>query len=54
MVVEVKKRYYRPSEVNELVGDSSKAKKVKLEPKYQFEDLVEEMIKSDYNKLKND
>ena len=55
VVVEVKKRYYRPSEVNELVGDASKAKKkLNWKPKYQFEDLVEEMIKSDYNKLKND
>ena len=55
VVVEVKKRYYRPSEVNELLGDSSKAKKkLNWRPKYQFKDLVEEMIKSDYNKLKND
>ena len=42
-------RYERPAEVDLLLGDPSKAKKVLgWEPKINFEDLVHEMVASDY------
>ena len=38
-------KYFRPAEVDELLGDYSKAKKeLGWEPKYSFEELVKEMI----------
>jgi GDPmannose 4,6-dehydratase len=41
-------RYFRPSEVEELLGDASKAKKkLKWEPKIKFQELVKEMVESD-------
>jgi GDPmannose 4,6-dehydratase len=44
--------YYRPTEVDLLVGDPSKAKKVLgWKAKTKFEDLVELMIKSDMDKV---
>ena len=46
--VEVDKRYLRPSEVDLLQGDSSKAKKVLgWHPKVNFKELVEMMIDED-------
>jgi GDPmannose 4,6-dehydratase len=39
---------YRPSEVNILQGDASKARtKLKWSPSVSFEDLVKEMVDSD-------
>jgi GDPmannose 4,6-dehydratase len=46
--VKVDQRYYRPSEVDQLVGDASKAHRVLgWEPTYTFRDLVKEMVASD-------
>ena len=43
--VEIDPKFYRPSEVNFLMGDSSKAKKkLGWEPKILFRELVEEMV----------
>lgn len=43
-VIEVSPKYFRPAEVELLVGDSTKAKQVLgWEPKTSFKDLVEEM-----------
>jgi len=43
--VEIDAKYYRPAEVDLLVGDSSKAKaKLGWEPKIKFVDLVKEMV----------
>ncbi len=48
IVIKVDKRYFRPTEVNELLGDSSKAfKKLGWEPKTTLEELVEEMVAFD-------
>ncbi|QNK58175.1 GDP-mannose 4,6-dehydratase [Paenibacillus sp. PAMC21692] len=50
VVVEVDSRYYRPTEVELLIGDSTKARqKLNWEPKYTLDKLVEEMIQSDLN-----
>jgi GDPmannose 4,6-dehydratase len=46
--VKVDERYYRPSEVDLLVGDASKARQVLgWEPTYTFPELVREMVSSD-------
>lgn len=48
LLVEVDERYFRPSEVDVLLGDYSKAKKIMgWAPKIKFDDLVELMIKND-------
>ena len=50
ILIEVDKRYFRPTEVDYLRGDATKAKKLlKWKPKIKFNDLVSEMIKSDIN-----
>jgi len=44
----VSSRYFRPAEVDELLGDSTKARtKLGWQPKYSFDDLVKEMVESD-------
>ncbi|MFA5088270.1 MAG: GDP-mannose 4,6-dehydratase [Candidatus Omnitrophota bacterium] len=46
--VEIDKRYFRPTEVDCLIGDSSKAKKVlKWKPKVDFRQLVRMMVDAD-------
>uniref|UniRef100_UPI00404854A6 GDP-mannose 4,6-dehydratase n=1 Tax=Algoriphagus sp. TaxID=1872435 RepID=UPI00404854A6 len=50
VVVKVDPNYYRPTEVDLLVGDANKAKiKLGWEPKYNLKDLVKEMIVNDLN-----
>ncbi len=55
--VEIDKRFFRPAEVDQLVGDSSKAKNIlKWQPKVSFRELVNMMVDSDleyYRKLIN-
>jgi GDPmannose 4,6-dehydratase len=49
-ILEVDPRYYRPTEVDILVGDASKAReKLGWEPQLNIDDLVREMIESDLN-----
>jgi GDPmannose 4,6-dehydratase len=53
IVVEVDPKYYRPTEVDLLIGDATKAKeKLGWTTKYNLDELVNEMVNSDYNKLK--
>ena len=48
IVIKIDKRYFRPTEVNELLGDASKAReKLGWVPKITLNELVEEMIKND-------
>lgn len=48
-VIEVSPRYYRPTEVDFLLGDPSKAKrKLGWEPKTSFQELVEIMTDADF------
>ena len=52
-VVEVDPRYFRPTEVETLLGDPTKAKSVLgWEPRVGFKELVEEMVASDYEAAK--
>jgi GDPmannose 4,6-dehydratase len=47
-VVRVDPRYYRPTEVDLLIGDGTKAKELLgWAPKYTLEELVQEMVASD-------
>ncbi|UCH66013.1 MAG: GDP-mannose 4,6-dehydratase [Ignavibacterium sp.] len=51
-VVAVDPKYYRPTEVDMLVGDPSKAAKlINWKAETKFEDLVQLMIKSDMDKV---
>lgn len=53
VMVEVSPRYYRPSEVDILIGDYGKAKeKLGWEPQTRFEDLVRIMVRADYDKVR--
>jgi GDPmannose 4,6-dehydratase len=52
--VEIDPKYYRPAEVDLLVGDASKAKKrLGWEPKTKFKDLVRLMVDADMGTLNN-
>ena len=47
--------YYRPAEVDYLIGDASKAKnKLGWTPEYDLQKLIQEMVLSDIELLKND
>lgn len=50
-IIEIDEKYYRPAEVDTLLGDYSKAKRVLgWESKVKFEELVKIMTKSDLKK----
>ncbi|MCC5915619.1 MAG: GDP-mannose 4,6-dehydratase, partial [Balneolaceae bacterium] len=52
VIVEIDPQYFRPTEVDLLIGDPSKAKKkLGWNFKYDFESLVKEMVESDRNSL---
>ncbi|NOG29145.1 GDP-mannose 4,6-dehydratase [Lysinibacillus fusiformis] len=52
VVVKVDPKYFRPTEVDILLGNYSKAKKkLGWEPKTSFEELVKMMVQSDWEKL---
>ena len=54
-IIKVDSRYFRPAEVETLLGDASKAKeKLNWIPKISFEQLVKEMIDEDLKLAKND
>jgi GDPmannose 4,6-dehydratase len=53
VVVAVDPKYYRPTEVDLLIGDPSKAmKKLGWKPKYDLKGLVKEMMESDLDLFK--
>ena len=54
-IVAVDPRYFRPTEVETLLGDPSKAKeKLGWEPKITFQEMVQEMVESDLQLAKRD
>ena len=54
-VIEVDPRYFRPAEVELLIGDPSKAKKdLGWEPTHDLKSLVADMVKSDLALFKRD
>jgi GDPmannose 4,6-dehydratase len=53
-IIEIDKKYFRPTEVESLKGDYKKAKKIlKWQPTITFKELVDEMVTSDFNIQKN-
>ena len=56
IIIECNKKYFRPSEVQTLLGNSLKAKKIlKWQPKISIKQLAKEMVQNDLNLLtKND
>lgn len=54
-IIAVDPAYFRPTEVELLIGDSTKARtKLGWEPKYDLQALIADMIKSDINLIKKD
>ena len=54
-IIKIDPRYFRPTEVETLLGDASKAEeKLKWVPKISFEQLVKEMVDEDLKLAKND
>ena len=55
VVVEVDPRYFRPTEVDELLGDASKARtNLGWEPKISFQEMVSTMVKADLEEASRD
>ena len=51
-IIECDKNYFRPLDVNTLLGDSKKARnKLRWKPKVNLEELIEEMINAEYQIL---
>ena len=53
VVVKVSKKYFRPNEVNNLIGNASKAKKLlRWKPKTSIKQLIKEMMDSDLESIR--
>ena len=52
--VEIDPRYFRPTEVDLLLGDASKAKSLGWKPQVQFKDLVKLMVDADLEAEKHE
>lgn len=54
-VVAIDPRYFRPTEVELLVGDASKARSVlHWAPEYDLDDLIKEMVRSDFHLMQKE
>ena len=48
IVIRIDPNYFRPTEVDELLGDSSKAfRELRWSPKISLEEMIADMIKED-------
>jgi GDPmannose 4,6-dehydratase len=55
VIIKVNPRYYRDIDIQCLLGDSSRARKeLNWCPKYSFNDLVKDMVNSNFDPKKND
>jgi GDPmannose 4,6-dehydratase len=55
VIVAVDPRYFRPTEVDSLLGDASKARKqLGWRPRVRFRELVTEMVREDYKLAERD
>ena len=49
-IIKIDRKYFRPSEVNSLMGNYSKAKKIlKWKPKHNLESLINDMINNEFS-----
>ena len=54
-VIEIKKKYFRPAEVDSLIGSYKKAKKIlKWKPKHDIKSLIKNMVDYELNHIEND
>jgi GDPmannose 4,6-dehydratase len=54
-IIKIDPRYFRPTEVENLLGDANKAKqKLSWSPRISFEELVKEMIEEDLTLAKKE
>jgi GDPmannose 4,6-dehydratase len=52
VIISIDKKYFRPTEVDSLLGDSSKARKeLKWKPRYDIYSLVKEMVSEEIKKF---
>ena len=52
VVIKISKNYFRPNEVENLIGNTSKVKRIfKWKPKIEINDLIKEMLKSDLSNI---
>ena len=52
-IISIDKKYFRPTEVESLLGDSKLAKKeLKWKPNYNLKSMIKEMIEEEYKELK--
>jgi GDPmannose 4,6-dehydratase len=55
VIVRVDPRYFRPTEVDALIGDSEKARReLNWRPRTSLEDMVKEMVATDYQAARRD
>ena len=55
VMVRIDRNYYRPTEVDLLIGDSTKARtKLGWQPRYDLDGLIEDMITSDIQLMKKE
>ena len=55
VMVRIDRNYYRPTEVDLLIGDSTKARtKLGWQPRYDLNGLIEDMITSDIQLMKKE
>ena len=55
IVIRIDSRYFRPTEVDQLLGDATKAKKkLGWQPLINLEDLIEEMVQYDLNEAQKE
>lgn len=55
VIIEIDPRYFRPTEVDTLLGDPTKAKeKLGWKPKISFEEMIAEMAQADLEEAKRD
>lgn len=53
--ISVDPKYFRPTEVDLLIGDNTKAKQqLGWEPKYNLQSLIEDMMQSDIKLMQKD
>ena len=51
ILVKVDPKYFRPTDINELRGDYSKARRELVEAKTTFDEMVRIMVESDLEKM---
>ena len=55
IIVRVSEKYFRPSDVNYLLGDASKARKILgWKPSISINDLIKEMMENDFKEAKKE